>query len=65
MVAADDLAQVKCNIGDLIVQDPAEVEEGRGIADDPLSLADGTVPVRVLDILGRHFVVVPETSGDS
>lgn len=56
MVAANDFAQVESDIGDLVVQDPAEIEEGGWVAHNTFRLADGTVPVRILDILRGHFV---------
>lgn len=61
MITADDLAQVQSHIGYLVIQDPAQVQEGRGIADDPLCLADRSVPV-VLHVLGGHLVGVEFSS---
>jgi len=54
MGAAHQFAQVQRHIGDLVAEQPAQAQEGRGIADDPLRLADRPIPV-VPRGRGRHL----------
>lgn len=48
MIGADELAHMQGNVGCLVVEEPAQAHEGRGIADDLLGLGDGSIPVWLL-----------------
>lgn len=57
VVAADNLPEVQRHVSYLVVQDPSQVQKGRGIANYSLGLTHCTVPVRVLDIFSGHFII--------
>lgn len=68
MVGSDELPEVQGDVGDLVAEQPAQIEEGRGIADDLLGLVHGAHPVGLL--VGRRVAprgtrvqIPPETDG--